>query len=117
MEDYRELGIKTYGTKCEFDGCGWDAAPCDVHHINYQEHQEFEEAIRKAIRMGDHVEILAQLLAEARDRGYLSYDRKTGQLAKDNRTTNLSVLCPNHHRYVHTVDMGMDILKHLPPRK
>lgn len=116
MKSYRDIGILVYGDKCEFDGCGWNAAPCDVHHINYQEQQKFEKELKKHL-MYNSTDRFAQVLAEAVSKGFLSYDTKTGQLSKDDRSINLAVLCPNHHRYVHHVDLGMDILKHIPPRK
>jgi hypothetical protein len=90
--NYVEIGHKTYGTKCEWVGCGWDAAQTDVHHINYQQHQAEEDEARGS--KGEHF-----------------------QLPKDNNSTNLAVLCPNHHRFVHARDLGMDILKYIPIRK
>lgn len=90
---YIEKGHAAYGDKCEWVGCGWDASECDVHHINYQEHQAEEDAARE--RTGaEHY-----------------------QLPKDNRTVNLSILCPNHHRYTHHKDLGMTILNYIPERK
>lgn len=116
MLDYNDLGKMTYGKKCEFDKCGWDLATCDVHHINYQEQHVIENKIRTAHKMNDST-LKKQLVAQAKEQGFLSYDDNEHQLEKDNSSKNLSVLCPNHHRYVHFVDMGMKILDHLPPRK
>jgi hypothetical protein len=114
--EYSDLGRKTYGEKCEFDSCGWDTAACDVHHIGYQEQQDFEKRIRAAYKAKD-TNTFTTLKSKARSAGYLDYDAFAGQLEKDNRSHNLSVLCPNHHRYVHHVDMGMEILNHIPTRK
>lgn len=82
---YETIGRKCYGTACEFDGCGWSAAPCDVHHINYQEHNRHEVAARE-------------------------------QMEKDGSSSNLAVLCPNHHRIVHHIDMGLALLQHILAR-
>jgi hypothetical protein len=113
---YVDVAKKTYGASCEFIGCGWNAASCDVHHINYQEQQTTEKALRQFL-IHNKMEPFAQLLAHAVDRGFLAFDMKTRQLAKDDRSQNLAVLCPNHHRYLHTVDMGMKILEYIPPRR
>jgi len=90
---YVETGRKTYGTSCEWIGCGWDAAPCDVHHINYQAHQEQEDEERAT-------------------KGSTSF-----QLPKDGTSKNLAVLCPNHHRFLHRIDLGLKVLDYIPPRK
>lgn len=116
MIKYSVLGMQTYGMKCEFDGCGWEDATCDVHHINYQEQQEIEKRIRKTVRE-DSVELTNQLILEANQKGFLFFDYEKMELSKDHRSTNLAVLCPNHHRYVHHIDMGMAILEKIPPRK
>jgi hypothetical protein len=50
MKTYIEVGHDTYGSKCEWIGCEWDAAQTDVHHINYQEHQEQEDGLRKTLK-------------------------------------------------------------------
>ena len=47
----------------------------------------------------------------------INFNKETKQLEKNNQSKNLAVLCPNHHRYVHYVDMGVAILNYLPPRK
>jgi hypothetical protein len=114
---YAENARKTYGTKCEWVGCGWDAATCDVHHISYVQHQEFENKLRHMIRLGDSPEKLAAVLADAREHGYLTFNQTTKELSKDDRVSNLAVLCPNHHRYVHEKDLGMDLLKYIPSRR
>lgn len=92
MIDYRDVGLKAYGSKCEWAGCGWSSAPCDVHHTNYQEHQAQENELRKV--KGDHY-----------------------QLPKSVLSKDLSVLCPNHHRYTHDKDLGLGVLKYLPERR
>ena len=116
MIKYAELGNKIYGSKCEFEGCGWEEAKCDVHHINYQEQQDIEKRIREAVREND-VELTNRLILEASKKGFMSFDYKTMELEKDHRSVNLAVLCPNHHRYVHHLDMGMDILKKISQRR
>ena len=116
IKRYAEIGIETYGSKCEFNKCGWEDATCDVHHINYQEQQEIEKKIRRAIKE-NNVELTNQLILEACQKGFLFFNYETMDLEKDHRSMNLAILCPNHHRYVHYVDMGMDILNKIPPRK
>lgn len=116
MAKYHNTATEVYGSKCEWIGCGWDAADLDVHHISYQEQQEIETEIRKAINSGN-MDQFAQLLAKAQDMGYPHYDQKDRQLDKDDRASNLTVLCPNHHRFVHTEDLGMKVLTFIPPRK
>lgn len=105
---YREIGIETYGNKCELCSHGL----VEVHHIAYNEHQAFEDKVRKAYREGSE---LHSLLEQALKLGYETWDGR--QLGKDNRSTNLAVLCPNCHTLVHTVDMGKKLLKALPPRR
>jgi hypothetical protein len=109
---YHDSAINKYGKRCEI--CGF-AVGLEVHHLNYQEHQDIEDQIRKAERSKDHEEMIA-LLNKAKAMGFVEYDSKTGQLAKDDSTRNLSVLCANHHNFVHITDMGLKILKALPPR-
>lgn len=116
MNNYHDDALAAYGTVCEWVGCGWNVAECDVHHISYQEQQEIEKTIRNAIKIGD-MNLFAQLLVKANDMGYLHYDKKTNQLEKDNRVSNLTVLCPNHHRYTHEQDLGKAILSYIPIRK
>ena len=116
IKKYAQTGLETYGKKCEFDGCGWEEATCDVHHINYQEQQDIEKKIRKAVR-GNNVELANQLILEANKKGFLFFNYDKMELEKDHRSINLAILCPNHHRYVHHVDMGMSILEKIPPRR
>lgn len=106
--EYRERGLNTYGNKCEICGFGL----VEVHHLDYQEHQEVEDQLRKAVRKNQDI---TELLEEARKKGYLFWDGR--QLEKDNRSTNLSVLCGNCHTLVHRIDCGLKLLKALPPRK
>jgi hypothetical protein len=113
MEDYRKTGKKAYGEVCEFDGCGWSDASCDVHHIDYQEQQAMERMIRSE---RDTIEFY-RLTQFAKEQGWGDYDRSTRQLGKNDDISNLAVLCPNHHRYVHTKDLGLKVLENLPPRK
>lgn len=112
---YSKAGREAYGEACEFIGCGWDAAICDVHHINYQEQQMVENGIREALQSGSK-NMLEFYENRRKELGFGPFNKNTNQLPKDDGVKNLSVLCPNHHRYVHTVDMGMDILKYIPKR-
>lgn len=89
---YVQVGHKAYGENCEWIGCGWKSANTDVHHIYYQEHQVLEDEARKT--KGEHYQLPKSILSK-----------------------ELSVLCPNHHRFVHFKDMGKDILQYIPPRK
>ncbi len=116
IKKYAILGMQTYGSQCEFGGCGWKEATCDVHHINYQEQQDIEKRIRSSVKESN-VELTNQLILEANQKGFLFFDYESMDLEKDHRSINLAILCPNHHRYVHHIDMGMDILKKIPPRK
>ncbi len=115
MESYSEIATKTYGISCEFNNCGWDEATCDVHHINYQEQHEVEKLLRYLVKVSD-MEGYKSALMKAREKGFSAFNTITLQLDKDNRSINLCVLCPNHHRYVHHKDLGMEILNYLPPR-
>jgi hypothetical protein len=114
--EYVDKAKKAYGSKCEFENCGWEDAQCDVHHINYKEQQDYEKTIRKAIKEDD-VELTNKTIMQANKRGFLFFNYQTMQLTKDDRINNLAVLCPNHHRYVHSLDLGMDILNRIPKRK
>jgi hypothetical protein len=106
--DYRQLGIETYGARCEI--CHFGIV--EVHHINYQEHQEMENRLRAAVKKGKDI---SQLLLEAYKQGFREWDGH--QLSKDNRSTALSVLCPNCHTLIHRMDIGMKLLGALTPRK
>jgi predicted metalloendopeptidase len=107
---YHDSAINKYGKRCEI--CGF-AVGLEVHHLNYQEHQAIEDQIRKAERSGDHEEMIA-LINKAKAMGFDEY--VNFQLAKDDSTRNLSVVCANHHNFIHITDMGLKILKALPPR-
>lgn len=99
---YSEIAARVYGTKCEWAGCGWDEAGCDVHHIDYQEHQNIENALRAGVSI-TYPEKFGVLI--------------DGQLPKNDSSDNLTVLCPNHHRYVHHTDLGLEVLKYIPDRR
>lgn len=114
--EYNELGKKVYGRVCEFDGCGWDLATCDVHHISYKEQQEYEKLLRHFYKNND-LDSFKMTLYNAKSEGFNHFNSVTLQLTKDDRSTNLCVLCPNHHRYVHHFDIGLDILNYIPERK
>jgi len=106
--NYRDAGLLTYGHNCEI--CAHSAV--EVHHIDYQEHQQVEDMLRYLWKNGQDY---SKELAEAQAKGYLTF--KNGQLAKDDRTTNTSVLCGNCHNLVHRIDVGKKLLKALQPRK
>lgn len=105
---YREIGLETYGHKCEL--CGYSIV--EVHHINYQLHDQWEKKIRDMVKSHQDV---ADLLEMAKGLGFLDWDGH--DLAKDNRSTNLSVLCGNCHSLIHLLDAGMKLLNALTPRK
>jgi hypothetical protein len=108
--DYRQLGLDTYGHACEL--CGFRAI-VEIHHLAYNLHNEWEKRIRLAKKL--NASNYEDLLEQAKELGYLTFEYN--QLDKDNRSTNLSVLCPNCHSLVHLVDMDMSLLKALPPRR
>lgn len=104
---YRETGLSVYGHKCEL--CGFSVV--EVHHIGYQLHTEWENKIRSKYRAGEDISIM---LEEVKALGFLSWNGQ--DLSKDNRSTNLAVLCGNCHSLVHLFDAGMNLLKALPKR-
>lgn len=114
--NYHRNATQTYGEACEWIGCGWHETVCDVHHIDYNAQWAAEQSIRKAFdekRVGDYV----AFLTAAKQLGYATFNVKDRQLAKNDSVSNLSVLCPNHHRFVHQADMGTGILQFIPPRR
>lgn len=110
MKNYRDYGIETYGNKCEICGHG----VVEVHHIGYQEQQEFEREVRKVAKSNNN-SLLKTKLSKGKESGFMTWDGH--QLGKDDRTTNLAVLCPTCHTLMHKLDVGMKILKVLPPRR
>jgi hypothetical protein len=104
---YREVGLATYGNKCEI--CGHSSV--EVHHIDYQEHQRAEDEIRLVLRRGG---VITHLLEKAKLRGWLTWDGR--QLGKNDSSTNLSVLCGNCHTLIHKIDVGMKLLNALTKR-
>jgi hypothetical protein len=110
-KNYREAALKTYGEACEL--CGHRTS-LEIHHINYQEHQEIENKIRLAEKKDWQVSGPG-LITIASKMGFTDY--KNGQLAKDDSTTNLSVLCGNCHSLCHLIDYGKNLLKALKERK
>lgn len=98
---YSEVATRTYGKRCEWIGCGWDEAGCDVHHLDYQEHNTLETSLRRG---------------EEQETGKYGIFID-GQLPKNDSSDNLSVLCPNHHRFVHHADLGLTVLDYIPPRR
>ena len=111
---YRKLARNLYGTNCEL--CGWGKATCDVHHIDYQEHWSFEKDLRKFDDEG-RTEEFNELQKMALLSGYSMYNTNTRQLPKNDGPVNLAVLCPNCHRELHHFDLGIRVLKSLPPRQ
>jgi hypothetical protein len=109
--DYRDVGLQTYGNRCEI--CGYGVC-LEVHHTHYQEHQDLEDQIRSAFKAGKDI---YSLLDEAKAQGWTYFDKKTLQLDKGNRPDLLSVLCGNCHSLVHKMDVGLKLLKALAPRK
>lgn len=110
-KNYRENALKTYGESCEI--CGHRTS-LEVHHINYQDQQQMEDLLRRAKKY--YVEAdFQKLLAEANSMGFVEFEKN--QLAKDDSTKNLSVLCGNCHSLVHTMDVGNRLLKAIKPRK
>jgi hypothetical protein len=107
---YRENALKTYGESCEI--CGHRTS-LEVHHINYQEQQQMEQMLRFAYKYKDPQ--YKEMLSEAKSKGFVEFNNN--QLAKDDSTTNLSVLCGNCHSLIHTIDVGMKLLKAIKPRK
>lgn len=105
MENYRNLGLFTYGNSCEI--CGNHMV--EVHHIDYQEHQLLENKLRYAVKKDLDI---TNLLEEAEG---LEWDGR--QLSKNNKSTNLAVLCGNCHNLIHKMDVGMKLIKALPKRK
>jgi hypothetical protein len=109
--DYRDVGLQTYGNRCEI--CGYGVC-LEVHHTHYQEHQDLEDQIRAAFKAGKDI---TSLLDEAKAQGWTYFDKKTLQLDKGNQPNLLSVLCGNCHSLVHKMDVGLKLLKALSPRK
>lgn len=106
--NYREVGVTAYGQRCEI--CGFTIV--EVHHVDYKLHEYHENLIRKLVK---NKQDITAALKEAKTHGFLIWDGH--DLSKDSRTTNLSVLCPNHHTMVHQADMSLLLLKLLPERK
>lgn len=109
-KSYRDIGIEMYGSQCEICSHGI----VEVHHIDYHKHQEFENRMRKAVKMRDY-DLLEQLLEKAKECGFLEWDGE--QLSKDDRSTNLAVLCSNCHSLIHGLDVGVNLLNVLNRRK
>lgn len=117
-ESYQTDATEAYGKVCEFFGCGWNLTTCDVHHIDYQEQQECERKMRALADAGQIDSPMFQSLQlKATSNNWGTYNAKTRQLLKNDDVLNLTVLCPNHHRFVHHHDMGKMILHFIPPRK
>lgn len=113
--DYRAVGLRVYGTACEYDGCGWQEAATQVHHLDYRFQQAQERELRYLLATGNQSRYRALILV-LQGLGYY-WDEKSRDLTKSMDPLNLAVLCPNHHAVTHALDQGTEILKHLPPRK
>lgn len=111
-KDYRDIGIETYGDRCEI--CGY-ASCVEVHHIYYQEHQEVETLMRAYAKKGH--EIPDELMTIARNKGWMTFDKKTLQLDRGKEPHLLSVLCGNCHALIHKMDVGPKLLKAIKKRK
>jgi hypothetical protein len=111
-KNYRKSALRTYGEACEI--CGHRTS-LEVHHIDYQEHQEMENELRKA-RLFSDTFTYPTALQKAKDMGYDSFDIKLGQLSKNDSTENTSVLCGNCHSFLHLVDYGKKLLNAIKPR-
>jgi hypothetical protein len=107
-DNYRDIGLNSYGNKCEI--CGFSLV--EVHHVDYNKHTYYENTLRKMVKQKQDI---TQFLEEAKRNGFLFWDGH--DLSKDSRSTNLSVLCPNHHTMTHTADLGLALLKLIPERK
>ena len=105
---YRQDALTTYGNKCEI--CANSIV--EVHHIDYQEHQELEDTIRYLNKNNNDI---SETIKEAKNSGYLFWDGY--QLSKDDRTTNLSVLCCNCHTLIHRINVGKKLLRVLSKRR
>jgi len=105
--DYRQLGLETYGYKCEI--CSYSIV--EIHHISYKEQWDLEIKLRKENRLEETLELLKQ----ARELGFTTW--RNNQLSKDDRSTNLAVLCGNCHSLIHRLDVGMNLLKVIDRRK
>jgi hypothetical protein len=111
---YRESALKTYGEACEI--CGHRTS-LEVHHIDYQEHQEMEEQLRRLNKdMNKDGKVYLNLLNRAKESGWDIFNPKLGQLSKNDDTVNTSVLCGNCHSFLHLVDYGKLLLKAINPR-
>ena len=108
---YHDSAIETYGDSCEI--CGHRMC-LEVHHLDYQEHQEIEDRIRIA-DTDKKKKGLPELLKEAKEKNYLEYH--SNQLSKNDSVKNLSVLCGNCHKFIHKIDCGQLLLKALKDRK
>jgi hypothetical protein len=108
-KNYRKSALRTYGEACEI--CGHRTS-LEVHHIDYQEHQEKENNLKIADKMKSP--LIETLLKSAKDNGYDEF--KDGQLSKNDDTANTSVLCGNCHSFLHLVDYGKKLLNAIKPR-
>lgn len=107
--DYRDVGISTYGHRCEI--CGYPAM-VEVHHIDYHLHQWHEDNLRMATKSGKDI---MSVLAKAQEKGFKIWDGK--DLSKDSRPSNLAVLCGNCHALIHKLDAGTNLFRVLQPRR
>jgi hypothetical protein len=107
-KNYRKSALRTYGEACEI--CGHRTS-LEIHHIDYQEHQRWEDKLKRMEKDGLP---LTTTLEMAKVQGYDEY--KNGQLSKNDDTGNTSVLCGNCHSFLHLVDYGKLLLNAIKPR-
>jgi hypothetical protein len=111
-KNYRKSALRTYGEACEI--CGHRTS-LEVHHIDYQEHQEEENMLRIIAKSTDKDHMMVEI-NDAKSKGYDLFDVQTGQLSKNDDTANTSVLCGNCHSFLHLVDYGKKLLNAIKPR-
>ena len=109
---YRKSALRIYGEACEI--CG-HRQTLEIHHIDYQEHQEVENHLRQVAKSVNKDYIIGEM-AKAKEQGYDIFDSRIGQLSKNDDTGNLSVLCGNCHSFLHLVDYGKLLLNAIKPR-
>lgn len=110
-KNYRDSALEKYGHQCEL--CGHTMV--EVHHIDYQEHQQFEDLLRHQLKY-DAMEF-SRTMEKAKQAGYDIFDSGSRQLSKNDDTKNLSVLCANCHGLCHLIDYGKKLLKALKQRR
>lgn len=111
-KNYRDVALTVYGKSCEL--CGHRIS-LEVHHIDYKEHQQFEDTLRYQLKYDTMA--FSKTMAEAKKSGYDIFNSNDKQLSKNDDSENLSVLCGNCHSLCHIIDYGKNLLNAIPPRK